>query len=339
MPDTAPPPARGRPLRVLHAPINVAGGPGSISAGLRRLGCTSTLLVFNERPFVRGYDRNLALAQGGGALGLARNRPRQLRATAWALRGFDVLHYHFGQTLLPRALDARVARRLGKGTVFHFWGSDIRDRPPAAVGYLRHADAAIVGSFLTARRAPRGRWPAYAVIPPAIDLEGWTPTPPAPGRTIRLVHAPSRRAGKGTQQVLDAVEALRAEGAPVELDLIEGVPHAEARQRYAAADVVIDQVRLGWYGLTSIEAMALAKPVVCHLDPDAADETEAAFGLPLPHVRADGEALLGVLRELVRDPERLPELGRTSRAYAEAVHASERVGERVLAVYRHAGIA
>jgi glycosyltransferase involved in cell wall biosynthesis len=324
--------------RILHAPINVSGGPGSISAGLRAVGCESTLLVFNERPFVRGYDRNLQLIQGRGLLGLARNLPRQARATAWALRRFDVLHFHFGQTLLPRAVDARLARRLGRGVVFHFWGSDIRDRPPEAVSFLRHADAAIVGSFLTRRRAPRGPWPEYAVIPPAIDLTGWEPAPPAPGERVRLAHAPSRRAGKGTDAVLQAVEALRAEGAPVELDLIEGVPHAEARARYAQADVVIDQVRLGWYGLTSIEAMALGKPVVCHLDPDAAAETEEAFGHPLPHVRADAAALTGVLRELVRDRERLPELGRASRAYAEAVHASERVAERVLAVYRAAGI-
>jgi glycosyltransferase involved in cell wall biosynthesis len=84
--------------------------------------------------------------------------------------------------------------------------------------------------------------------------------------------------------------------------------------------------------------MALAKPVVCHLDPDAAAETEEAFGLPLPHVRADGEHLTGVLRELVRDREQLPERGQASRAYAEAVHDAKRVAERILDVYKGAGI-
>jgi hypothetical protein len=135
-----------RRLRILHAPINVAGGPGAISAGLRALGHESTLLVFNERPFVRGYDRNLDLVRGRGVLGLARNLPRQVGAFRWALREFDILHYHFGQSLLPRHVDARIARRRGKGVVHHFWGSDIRDKPAGAVGFLRHADAAIVGS-------------------------------------------------------------------------------------------------------------------------------------------------------------------------------------------------
>ena len=47
-------------MRVLHSPVNVAGGPGAISAGLRALGVESTLLVFNERPFQRGFDVNRA---------------------------------------------------------------------------------------------------------------------------------------------------------------------------------------------------------------------------------------------------------------------------------------
>src|SRR5256885_9029967 len=62
-------------------------------------------------------------------------------------------------------------------------------------------------------------------------------------RSLRIAHAPSKRAVKGTADVLAAVDSLRARGAPVELDLIEGVPNREARLRYAAADVVIDQLR------------------------------------------------------------------------------------------------
>ena len=46
-------------MRVLHSPINIAGGPGAISQGLRELGVESTLLVFNERPFERGFDINI----------------------------------------------------------------------------------------------------------------------------------------------------------------------------------------------------------------------------------------------------------------------------------------
>jgi hypothetical protein len=320
-------------LRVIHSPINVAGGPGAISAGLRELGVESTLLVFNERPFQRGFDVNLELRDTSRLGSVPYNLPKQLRALAWAVEKFDVFHFHAGLTLAPRRLTLPLLRARKKGIVFQSWGSDLRGRSASDVSYLRSAGAVIVGSYLTRRLAPRGQWPEYDVIPPALALDDWQPSPTEPGETLRIAHAPSKRAVKGTDAVLAAVESLRAKGAPVELDLIEGVPNAEARRRYAAADVVVDQLRIGWYGMFAIESMALAKPVVVHLDEEAAAETEEAFGLELPLVRADEGNLEDVLAGLVDARAELPELGRLSRDYVERVHAHTEVARRVLDIY------
>ena len=320
-------------MRVLHSPINVAGGPGAISQGLRELGVESTLLVFNERPFERGFDVNLELRDTSRLSSLPFNLPKQLRAFAWAVPRFDVFHFHAGLTLLPRKLNLPALRLLRKGIVFQSWGSDLRGRPASDVPYLRRAGAVIVGSFLTRRLAPRGRWPEYDVIPPAIVLTDWQPSPTEPGDVLRVAHAPSKRAVKGTDTVLAAVESLRSRGAPIELDLIEGVPNREARLRYAEADVIVDQLRIGWYGMLAIESMALAKPVVVHLDEQAAAETEDAFGVELPLVRASEETLEDVLAGLVEVRESLPELGRRSREYVERVHAHTTVARQVLGIY------
>ena len=150
---------------------------------------------------------------------------------------------------------------------------------------------------------------------------------------MRVAHAPSKRAVKGTESVIAAVEALRSRGAPIELDLIEGVPNREARKRYAGADVIVDQLRIGWYGMFAIESMALAKPVVVHLDEEAAAETEEAFGLELPLVRADEAGLEDVLVGLLEVRDSLPELGRRSREYVERVHAHTAVARQVLEIY------
>jgi hypothetical protein len=320
-------------LKVLHCPINIAGGPGAISAGLRELGVDSTLLVFNERPFERGYDVNLRLRDTSRRSSLAVNLPKQLRALAWAAPRFDVFHFHAGLTLAPQSLTLPLLQARRKGIVFQSWGSDLRGRGASEVGYLRRAGAVIVGSYLTRRLAPRGAWPAYDVVHPAVVLHEWTPSPTEPGDVLRVAHAPSKRGVKGTEAVLSAVEALRSRGAPIELDLIEGVPNREARRRYAAADVMIDQLRIGWYGMLAIESMALAKPVVVHLDEAAAAETEEAFGLELPLVRADERTLEGVLAGLVERRAELPELGRRSRAYAERVHGHDVVARQVLEIY------
>ena len=320
-------------MRVLHSPVNIAGGPGAISEGLRELGVDSSLLVFNERPFERGYDRNLKLRDTSRLSSVPFNLPRQLAAFAWAVPRFDVFHFHAGLTLLPRKLNLPALRLLRKGIVFQSWGSDLRGRPASEVQYLRSADAVIVGSFLTRRLAPRGSWPEYDVVHPAVVLTEWQPSPIEPGDVLRVAHAPSKRAVKGTDTVLAAVESLRARGAPIELDLIEGVPNREARQRYGAADVVIDQLRIGWYGMLAIESMALAKPVVVHLDDEAAAETEETFGLELPLIRADERNLADVLERLIETRESLPELGRRSRVYAERVHGHLEVARQVLAIY------
>ena len=57
---------------------------------------------------------------------------------------------------------------------------------------------------------------------------------------------------------------------------------AGLQSRYAAADLVVDQLNVGWYGLFSIEAMALGKPCIVRLDADAAARTEEAFGTRIP---------------------------------------------------------
>jgi glycosyltransferase involved in cell wall biosynthesis len=289
--------------------------------------------VFNERPFERGYDRNLHLRDTSRLSSVPFNLPKQLAALAWALPRFDVFHFHAGLTLVPARLNLPALKSLRKGIIFQSWGSDLRGRAAEEVGYLRSADAVIVGSYLTRRLSPAGPWPEYDVVPPALVLRDWEPAPKRPGEVLRVAHAPSKRAVKGTDAVLAALDSLRARDAPIELDLIEGLPNREARLRYAQADVIVDQLRVGWYGMFAIESMALAKPVVVHLDEQAAAETEEAFGIELPLVRADEGSLEDVLAGLIETRESLPELGRRSREYVERVHAHTSVAERVLEIY------
>ena len=95
----------------------------------------------------------------------------------------------------------------------------------------------------------------------------------------------------------------------------------------------VDQLRIGWYGMLAIEAMALAKPVVVHLDKEATAETEEAFGVELPLVPADEGGLEDALAGLVEVRESLPELGRRSRDYVERVHAHTKVARQILDIY------
>jgi glycosyltransferase involved in cell wall biosynthesis len=143
------------------------------------------------------------------------------------------------------------------------------------------------------------------------------------------VHAPSNREKKGTQFVIDACAQL-----PVDLDVVEGVPHEEARARYARADIVIDQLNAGWHGVFALESMALGKPVVTYLKPDVIERSAAGFGVRIPIVPATKETLVEALRPLVAQPPLRREIGALSRAYVEQVHDIDRVADRLLDLYR-----
>ena len=139
--------------------------------------------------------------------------------------------------------------------------------------------------------------PDAHVVPPGLDLRPFVPQPPTDSPRPLVVHAPSNRVHKGTQHVIEACTQL-----PVDFDIVEGVPHDEARERYARADVVVDQLGAGWHGVFALEAMALGKPVVAYLKPDVVERSAEAFGIRVPIVPATRETLVDALRPLVECP-------------------------------------
>jgi glycosyltransferase involved in cell wall biosynthesis len=205
----------------------------------------------------------------------------------------------------------------------HYLGSDIRGKSPAELAYGKKADAEIIGSYDAIRWVPEAE-----VIPPGIDLATIEPVRPPERKRPLIVHAPSSRRRKGSEHVIAAVNGLDAD-----LELVEGLHHDEAFERYRAADIVVDQLNAGWYGLFAIEAMALGKPVVTFLHEEAVRRTEEAFGTRVPIVSATAETLRETLRPLVSDAARRRDLGAASRAYVERVHDLERVTDRLLALY------
>jgi glycosyltransferase involved in cell wall biosynthesis len=255
--------------------------------------------------------------------GLARRLAIQGRAFARLLPQTDLFHFYFGLTLLPKSIQFPVLRATRRRSVFHFLGSDIRGKTPDELAYGLRADARIVGSYDAIRWVPDAH-----VVPPGLDLREYEPRPPSDSPRPLVVHAPSNRAKKGTQHVIDACARL-----PVELDLVEGVPHEEARARYARADIVVDQLNAGWHGVFALEAMALGKPVVSHLKPDVVERSAEAFGVRVPIVPATSETLAEALAGLVESSTRRRQLGAAGRAYVERVHDIDRVADRLIAIY------
>jgi glycosyltransferase involved in cell wall biosynthesis len=305
-------------VRVTHAPVNTAGIPWTNVCALRARGVDAQLVVFNR--YALHPEADVDLHRRGGLL---RQQATQWRAFARLAPQTDIFHFYFGLTLLPKSVQFPLLRALGKRSVMHFLGSDIRGRLPQELAWARRAGARVVGSYDAARWVPDAH-----VIPPGIDVRGIDPAPPSNRERPVVLHAPSSRGRKGTEHVVAACSEL-----DVELEIVEGLDHREAFERYRRADVIVDQLNAGWYGVFAIEAMALGKPVVTFLHDEAVRRTEEAFGMEVPIVRATKETLAAALRPLAESAAERQRIGVASRAYAEAVHDLERMTDRLLALY------
>ncbi|MFL5954438.1 MAG: glycosyltransferase family 4 protein [Gaiellaceae bacterium] len=299
--------------------MNIAGIPWENVQALRRKGVDARLVVF-ERGTLH-HEADWSLDRHGP---LPQRLAQQFAAFAKLAPRTDIFHFYFGLTLIPKSVQFPLLRALHKKSVFHYLGSDIRGKTRDQLAYGTRADAEVVGSYDAIRWVPHAH-----VIPPGLDLRQFVPVPPSDSARPLVVHAPSNREKKGTAQVIAACEQL-----DVDLDVVEGVPHEEARARYARADIVVDQLNAGWHGVFALESMALGKPVVTYLKPDVVEKSAAGFGVRIPIVPTTAGTLAHDLRPLIEQPALRRELGAESRAYVEQVHDVDRVADRLLDLYR-----
>jgi glycosyltransferase involved in cell wall biosynthesis len=299
--------------------VNFAGIGWTNVQALRRKSVDARLVVFNTQPAHPEADENLHLPRGPAW----RRQAVQFRALAKLLPSTDVFHFYFGLTLVPKRFQFPILKAARKKSVFHFVGSDIRGRSPDELAYGRLADAQIIGSYDAARWIPDAE-----VVPPGIDLSAIEPVTRRADGPVRVAHAALSRRRKGTELVVAACEELE-----LELDVIENVRHDEVGPRLARADIVVDQLNSGWYGLFAIEAMAYGKPVVGYIHDEAATRTAAAFGVEVPIARTTKETLAADLRTLAVSDEERHSRGAAGRAYVERVHDADRMADRLIDIY------
>jgi hypothetical protein len=278
----------------------------------------------------------------------------------WALLRFDVFHAFYDGGFLRHTpltdVEGKLLRWAGKILVLAAYGADVRTQARArALGEFcactdcdqpakycvcvedtgrervarafRDAQACLSMGDMTAYTG-RSRndlfyWP--------IDLDEWPEVGAAPHEgPVRVVHASNHRMFKGTRFLEQAVAELRAEGLPLELDIVEGVPNAEARRRYAAADIIAEQFLIGYFGYFAVESMALGKPVITFVR----RSEYLPAGEEFPLVSASPTTLKEELRRLVLDPQRRVALGRAGRRFVERVFALDAFAARMDRLYR-----
>lgn len=155
--------------------------------------------------------------------------------------------------------------------------------------------------------------------------------------TITIVHAPSQPVAKGTPYLVEAVQNLQKKyPESFEFILVQNVPYQEALKIYQKADLIVDQLLIGWYGAFAVEAMSMGKPVAAFIR-----EEDLQF---IPDKMADDLAgsimniSVGTIEEkleyILENPGTLKKAGENGYKYARKWHDPITIAKEVLTFSR-----
>ena len=320
----------------MHGLNEVAGQNYYSVQGLKELGEKAETVVYYKHPFAYPYDECLEIDKS--------NRKMfpiyALKLVCFflkAMKRYNCFHFHFGHSIL-NGFELPVYRWCRKKLFFEFHGSDLRDYEtfckisgmPFNINeatnpkqhkrnqkICRMANGVIVHDDELLPYLPDICAPTY-VVPLRVDVSRFEPLYPDPEtEIIRIVHAPSKRAVKGTEYVLKAFEELKKKNyTNIELILVEGKTQQEALELYKKADIVVDQLFVGTYGVFAIESMAMGKPVITYIS----EEMEKNLPEDLPILSANRNTLVSVLEKLINEGDLRRNKGIAGRKYVEDYH-------------------
>jgi len=175
-----------------------------------------------------------------------------------------------------------------------------------------------------------GRYlPRFHYIPIPIDVNATIYRPserwPENNDPLVVVQSPSRRDYKDTDALIDACHR-----AGVKLTLIEGKSLEEAVAEKRDGDVYFGKFKVGDFGQSEREALAMGLAVICRLQPIVRAHNP---GCPIVHAR--GPEQLAQELEKMKHGDYLTELKRASRKWAEDFLSYEAVAPRMLAFYEY----
>ncbi len=131
-----------------------------------------------------------------------------------------------------------------------------------------------------------------------------------------IAHAPSSRAVKGTDLVLNALEKLKNEGVTFEIRLIENMPHKDALRTFTDSDIVIGELFIPSAGKLDREALAAGKVVLSSVRRDYIDNLPAEC----PIIDVNPQTLYDELKKTILNYPRRVELAQRARPFVEKYH-------------------
>jgi len=322
-------------MKVLHV-NDVANVPAGLVKGLRKVGVDASLY----QPYT-GINKSGRLSK----LRVITNRITDARTLAGQIRkeNYDIVHIHYAYFGMLGILGG-----------YHYWlhchGTDIRRNlyHPAYKKItsmsLKRADRVLYSTPDLKVHADRARTDAM-FLPNPIQTEMFEPKG-FEGTEDKILLISRIDKVKGIDVAFAALEKIKKNYPKVQIDalmwgpdlerfknsdavnFIPKVTHKELAGMIPNYRIVVGQFELGIMGMSEMEALACARPVVCHFE----YQDWYAEAPPLALAKQENE-IVARIEELLAKPKLCEELGFSGREWVVKYHDYISVAERLAKMY------
>lgn len=341
-------------VRALIAPTNFAGQGWQWARAMER-SLTDVGAVAMSFAVGAGYGFAVDVSVPASAYVLSRSWRRRERAAV--LGGFTHVFIESGRHPLGGVYEQRLDEQIrelrdaGVAVAFIGHGTDVRvpsahaQREPDSPFGSRGGFVSFEGVEAQARAnlqlIQRMKLPAFVSTPDLLDdVPGatWLPVVIEPERWRSshsvlqadrpvVVHAPSDGPLKGSDLIDPVMSRLHDDGV-VEYRRISGVPAADMPALLRQADIVLEQFRIGSYGVAACEALAAGRLVIGNVGPHVRARV-AAYGRELPIVQSTAAGLRETILKIVEERAAFRELAATGPDFVRDIHAGDRAADAV----------
>ncbi|WP_434305520.1 glycosyltransferase family 1 protein [Clostridium botulinum] len=326
-------------LKVLFGTMEIANQMTTYSKALRKQGVESFTL--NYYPNWINYNSSDFKLYG--------DNNTIIKHLSKLISQFDVFHFFFGSTLWANLIDIKILKKINKKVFMNYWGSEIRQYSKAVKinKYIKvktknekhirekidlcakYIDNCIVADKELYRYID-GCYKNVYFIPQAIDISEYKPMlNDYENKQFFIVHAPTNAECKGTKYIIEAIDKLKKKY-NFDFKLVEKLPHMEAKKIYREADLIVDQILGGSYGLFSIECMCMGKPVVCYIS----DYMKNNYPEDIPLISANPNNIEQKLEYILNNKHILYDISKKGIEYTKKYHDMNKIAKQLIHIYK-----
>uniref|UniRef100_UPI004047B72F hypothetical protein n=1 Tax=Flavobacterium sp. TaxID=239 RepID=UPI004047B72F len=222
-------------MKIILLPEELAGQSRNLVLGLRAIGLDAVNLS-GHHPL--GYEADIYFKKSKFKIVRYIDKVIKYLNTNFS---YDVYHYHYAKSLLPMHLDVVVNKFFRKRVLVEFYGSDIRmpeleslrnkyyinsyhenskinQKKMRIWAYLTNGEAIVSDSYMKFFLEPYFK--KIHIVGLRLDVKSIKPNY-VKNRTIKIVHAPSQKAFKGTKYLECAISNMQRSGLKFEYIRIE----------------------------------------------------------------------------------------------------------------------